>query len=139
MHLRSFEAEAPRSALRHLFFGRVGWSMVTGCVLDPPLVDEVPPVEEDEGGEGMTPVPCRSAAGPGRRSLVVPVLKVPVCGPPAVGTKATSMVQVAGVARVPTQLLVCVNGPLMLTPETVPDAVPVFVMVTVRDAEVLIT
>ncbi len=66
-------------------------------------------------------------------------VNVPVCDVAVVGANVTVTVHEAFAASVP-QLLVCVNWPvpLMLTPETLAEALPVLVMVTARVEDVLV-
>src|SRR2546430_14206055 len=60
-------------------------------------------------------------------------VSVPVRAPDAVGVKVTVTVQDAPTARV-VQLLLCRKSPVVATPDTVAEVVPVLVTVTVRAA-----
>ena len=87
---------------------------------------------------GGTPVPDSDTVNDGFDALELTV-NVPDCAVAVVGANVTVTVHEAFATKVP-QLLVCENWPVPLTatPVTLPEAVPVLVMVTVRVEEVLI-
>jgi hypothetical protein len=87
---------------------------------------------------GGTPVPLSGTVNEGLLAFELTV-NVPVCAVAEVGANVTVTVQVALAASVP-QLLVCVNWPVPLTatPVTLPEALPVLVMVTARVEDVLV-
>src|SRR5258708_6118998 len=71
-----------------------------------------------------------SATLSGPPGALVATVRVPVALPPVVGANVTCAVQEPPAARELPQLLVCVNGPVALIPDSAAALVPGFVTVT---------
>jgi hypothetical protein len=85
--------------------------------------------ESETIGVALSPVPVRDAVC-GLPVALSAMLRLPLRGPLAVGTKVMEIPQLATAATLVPQVLVCLKSPLTDTREMVRAAEPVFVSVT---------